>query len=135
MAFLFLRGNKRAIILILFFLFELSICLLVWFIRKDIAVYFIQKVHKYDLTTILSFLMAAPYAYCIWFWRDKNKKEDIKNAQKAIENEKISVNQENFHKLQSWAAGYECNETMQISAIYQLRNQVTVYLFTKIEIR
>ncbi len=121
---LFIKNNQRALILIFFFFIEVLICFLVWLIRKDLIVYFIQKIHKYNLTTILSFLVAAPYAYCIWYWRDKNKKEDIKNAQRTIEHEKLSLKQDDFHKLQSWVAGYNCNPTMQISATYQLREYI-----------
>ncbi len=56
-----------------------------------------------------AFIIATTYAYWIWYRRYKNKKE---------------IKQKDFDQIQEMASKADKNQTLQVSAIYQLRNYI-----------
>jgi hypothetical protein len=66
-------------------------------------------------------LLGLPVAFCLWYWRDRNVRDQIDNARKDI-------NLKEFQEVQLRAAGAldqklpeEAREQLQIAALHQLR--------------
>lgn len=81
------------------------------------------------LGPLLTMIVASPIAYCIWIFRNEDKKRDQQHTEE-------NIRQSDFHKLEEWATSFPMlNEvngdkeaeltinkegTLQIAAIYQL---------------
>lgn len=66
-------------------------------------------------------LLALPVLFCLWYWRDRNSRDQIENARKDI-------NLKEFQEVQLRAAGAldeklpaKAREQLQIAALHQLR--------------
>lgn len=66
-------------------------------------------------------LMGLPVAFCLWYWRDRNQRDQIENSRK-------DVNLKEFQEVQMRAAGTlaadmpsEARVQLQIAALHQLR--------------
>ncbi len=66
-------------------------------------------------------LLGLPVAFCLWYWRDRNVRDQIENARKDI-------NLKEFQEVQLRAAGAldatlpeEARQQLQIAALHQLR--------------
>ena len=114
----------RPQILFLVAVLEIAVTLILWFWFKEETRRILEIPKYYKFTPIIPGIVAAPYAYCIWYWRDRNKIDDIEHNKKVIENEKRTIQQTDFHQVQVWASGTESNQTLQIAAIYQLRDYI-----------
>ncbi|MCO6427073.1 pentapeptide repeat-containing protein [Nitrosomonas communis] len=81
------------------------------------------------LGPLLTMIVASPIAYCIWIFRNEDKKRDQQHTEE-------NIRQSDFHKIEEWATSFPIlNEvngekkaeltinkegTLQIAAIYQL---------------
>lgn len=73
-------------------------------------------------------LLGLPVAFCLWYWRDRNVRDQIEEQRKQVENQRKDINLKEFQEVQLRAAGAldeklptEAREQLQIAALHQLR--------------
>lgn len=73
-------------------------------------------------------LLGLPVAFCLWYWRDRNVRDQIEEQRKQVENQRKDINLTEFQEVQMRAAGAldeklpaEAREQLQIAALHQMR--------------
>lgn len=73
-------------------------------------------------------LLGLPVAYLLWYWRDRNVRDQIEEQRRQVENARKDINLKEFQEIKLHVVGVfddsvpiEAQEQLQITALYQLR--------------
>jgi len=88
----------------------------------------IRKYLKWIPLTLIVGIVAAPFAFFMWFWKDQNKRKDQDHVEKELERKENNDAWENFRKYQEiveWKEnehGFKITDAQKTSAIYALKD-------------
>lgn len=108
----FIKRHFRALLLLFIFLVQISI---LFIFKGEIHTIIDElKISEYRLQALLLLLIASPYAYSIWIWKDKAKQKELSNAQ-------ANFLQSEFFKVQEWLSD-SSKPALQVSSLFKLRD-------------